>query len=488
MTVPVDPNAQGVSGGTGSGSGTWVGFWLLDQPAITGTQSTREVDVEIYGVGNNQFPATSQWWPLTGPTVHNYWQSQISGLPVFQGVSTKFGILLDQFNVTWYVNDVVQKVLPLFAPDSPAPMYMMIDLGMGGGWPIIPPVSPATSYPLIVKSAKIWEAPMSTTVTGVTSLSATPTSTTTMSITYSTGGSPPPPPPTFTPASSPTTTGAAVSLGTVAPGTTGDTLTVSLTSDATFSTGSSIALSGTSIMYTPGTITSGNAGSDSVVFAVHDTTNGTTSSFTVSVTLSFVSGGSGPVVAHSVSANAGSGTSLVLPALNVPANSVIVLFATVTFQTLTTVADSSGLTWTLRKVENPGFYPVYEYWASTIAAISADVITLTFSGSGSVLSAVAAAVTGCTSLSAPFDTNASLPAGTGSEPATISTTSANTLVVAAFRGNTAVSTAGAGCSLIEPSAGFLMTQKASFSSAQTSLAVHDGISGDAIAVIADALR
>lgn len=496
MTVPYDPNAQGRSGGTGSGSGTWPAFWLMQGPTILGTGPTMEIDTELLGVGYNQFPATSQWWPLStispppmwNAPQHSYFQYQEGGpsalysLPDFQGTSHTFGMLIDQFNVTWFFDGVAQIVMPLSIPESTDPFFLMINLGMGGGWPIIPPTSPATAYPLIVTSAKIWETTFLTTVTGVSTVSVTPGSGGTLTVNYTASSLPPP---TFTGASSPSTSGSAVTIGTVAPGTSGDTLTVTLTSDPTFSSGSSLAISSGNLVYTPGTITSGNAGTDTLSFTLNES-NGASASFTKAVTLTF--SGSGPTIAHSVSANASSGTSIALPALNVPANSVICVFATITFDTITSVTDSSSLTWTLEKSENPSFYPVALYWTHTTSAISSDTITVNFgSGGGNVISAVAFAVTGCTSLTAPFDTNSSIPAGSASDPVSISTTAPNSLVIAAFRGSTAISSAGSGFTLIEPSAGYLMTEYKALTSAASGLSVTDGIASDAICAVVAAL-
>jgi hypothetical protein len=357
ITAPYDPNAQGVSGGTGTGSGTWIGFWLLDQRGILGdaTYGTREVDTELYGVGNNQYPATSQWWTVGTPTAtpgsptlpfHAYWQWQVGGggpgsptVANFQGVSTTFGMLVDQFNVTWYVDGVAQVTLPLFEPDATDPLFMMIDLGMGGGWPIVPPVSPATSYPLIVTSAKIWEAPM-TTVTGVGYVS-TVVSGSTMTLTYAT-------PPTFTSAGSPSTSGSAVTIGTVAVGLSGDTLTVTLTSDPTFSSGSSLAISSGNLVYTPGTITSGNAGTDTIAFTLNES-NGASASFTQAVTLTYSGGGSIALV-NSAACPVGGGTSS-----GVDTTGATLLVVTGVYYgggTTASVTDNKSNTWTKLTVQD----------------------------------------------------------------------------------------------------------------------------------------
>ena len=89
-------------------------------------------------------------------------------------------------------------------------------------------------------------------------------------------------------------------------GVTPDPLVATLVSDATFATGSSVALgtsgtSGTSIIYTPGLVTSANAGIDTIVFDVTDTVTGAVTRRTETVILS---NGPAPVVTlASASAN-----------------------------------------------------------------------------------------------------------------------------------------------------------------------------------------
>jgi hypothetical protein len=63
-------------------------------------------------------------------------------------------------------------------------------------------------------------------------------------------------------------------LGTAVAGNSGDKLTVQLLSDTDFSSGSSLTLANGALMYTPGAITTSNAGMDQLTYAVTDTTNG----------------------------------------------------------------------------------------------------------------------------------------------------------------------------------------------------------------------
>jgi hypothetical protein len=75
-------------------------------------------------------------------------------------------------------------------------------------------------------------------------------------------------------------------LGTVSAGSAGDSLTVSLTSDATFASGSAIALIDGVLIYTPGLITAALAGADTISYVVTDDSTGTQTAQTQSVALS----------------------------------------------------------------------------------------------------------------------------------------------------------------------------------------------------------
>jgi lysophospholipase L1-like esterase len=79
--------------------------------------------------------------------------------------------------------------------------------------------------------------------------------------------------------------GSMATLGTAVAGNSGDTLTVRLVSDADFKTGSALALANGSLIYTPGTITAANAGTDTISYIVTDSTNGLTTTETQKVTL-----------------------------------------------------------------------------------------------------------------------------------------------------------------------------------------------------------
>ena len=93
--------------------------------------------------------------------------------------------------------------------------------------------------------------------------------------------------PVVTLATSPSATNTSpATLGTATPGTSGDALSVALTSDADFTTGSTLVLNNGTLIYAPGMITAANAGTDTISYTVTDTVTGATTTETQQVTLS----------------------------------------------------------------------------------------------------------------------------------------------------------------------------------------------------------
>ena len=80
--------------------------------------------------------------------------------------------------------------------------------------------------------------------------------------------------------------GVTATLGTAVAGFGSDALSVNLTSDADFATGSTLALTNGSLIYTPGLVTAAKVGSDAVSYTVTDTVTGAVTTETQAVTLS----------------------------------------------------------------------------------------------------------------------------------------------------------------------------------------------------------
>ena len=99
-------------------------------------------------------------------------------------------------------------------------------------------------------------------------------------------------PPIVTLAASPTVAnGGSATLGTAVPGhgygpASSDALSVTLTSDADFATGSTVALNNGTLVYRPGLITAADVGSDTISYTVTDATTSAVTTETQAVTLS----------------------------------------------------------------------------------------------------------------------------------------------------------------------------------------------------------
>lgn len=131
------------------GPGVWPAFWL------SGTQkgeSAAEIDVfEYYG----QFPAGFH-------TVEHLWKGGSDILHLghvtnaspgfFTSQFNTFGVLIDPERTTFYLNreEIWETPTP---PEYRQPMYMLIDLALGGGWPIDGLRSPAV---MAVDYVKVW--------------------------------------------------------------------------------------------------------------------------------------------------------------------------------------------------------------------------------------------------------------------------------------------------------------------------------------------
>jgi len=76
----------------------------------------------------------------------------------------------------------------------------------------------------------------------------------------------------------------------------------------------------------------------------------------------------------------------------------------------TTITSTTGHTWTLRKRSNASATGCLEWWWTSGTTAGSINATITFSGAYDDYAALMAVVTGCGSLTTPFDANAGLPA------------------------------------------------------------------------------
>ncbi len=149
------------------------------------------------------------------------------------------------------------------------------------------------------------------------------------------------------------------------------------------------------------------------------------------------------------------------------ANDVIILEIVENGTTVSSVSDTDGLTWYQRAVAGTGSRHIYEYYAIAPNALSADAITVNFSGTASYADLNAFGISGANTFS-PFDT--SVPATAATSTGTITTSNANDFVFAAYRFSTdATPSAGSSWTAINASGGYYLSEYQITSATQTGL-------------------
>jgi hypothetical protein len=150
IMASVDPKGQGFSQKFGyfemrakfpKSRGMWPAFWLLGQPSITDkTIANIEIDVvEHYGVMPNAIHANLHVWHPDG----KHWaKGDFLAAPGLTDDFHSYGVMVDEAHVTWYFDGIEfhQQKTP---DEGKVPLYMLVNLAMGGGWPIHEAVSPS---------------------------------------------------------------------------------------------------------------------------------------------------------------------------------------------------------------------------------------------------------------------------------------------------------------------------------------------------------
>lgn len=148
------------------------------------------------------------------------------------------------------------------------------------------------------------------------------------------------------------------------------------------------------------------------------------------------------------------------------------------------VTDTALLSWSKRVSRGTGGTDLELWWAPSTGILTSDVITMTLTGTA-FTTVDAFAIHGATNIAAPWDSGG--PQNSATDPISITTANAITMVLGCFRGSTASPTAGAGYTIIS-GADFQMTERRTFTTVQTALSVTVGTGvGTANGSIADAI-
>jgi beta-glucanase (GH16 family) len=149
----VDPNGNGFSQQYGyfemkaklpKGEGTWPAFWLLGVERLKDKSVTNiEIDVvEQYGVNPHALHTVVHLWHADG----RHWAD---GQPfIVEGMTDDFhtyGVLVTPEDIVFYFDGVELRRIPT-PEEAKVPLYVLVDLALGGGWPIDKTPNPSLMY------------------------------------------------------------------------------------------------------------------------------------------------------------------------------------------------------------------------------------------------------------------------------------------------------------------------------------------------------
>jgi beta-glucanase (GH16 family) len=124
--------------------GMWPAFWLMGVKGITDKSIANPVVdvVEQYGSMPNTLMATLHTW---GPGDKHWGEGDGFFVPGMTDDFHTYGALVEDKEIVIYY-DGVELWRQKTAPEFKVPLYIMVDLAMGGGWPIDKAVSPSYMY------------------------------------------------------------------------------------------------------------------------------------------------------------------------------------------------------------------------------------------------------------------------------------------------------------------------------------------------------
>ncbi|SFD77224.1 Beta-glucanase, GH16 family [Paenibacillus catalpae] len=120
-----------------AGKGTWPAFWLMSQNSISqGVPSTAEIDtVEAYGQDPSGACQAKHWWS-GNPEMHDtHCSSSNFAFGDNASIWHIYGTKITPTDTIYYIDNVEVWRHSTFE-QAKTPMYFMLNLALGGGWPI----------------------------------------------------------------------------------------------------------------------------------------------------------------------------------------------------------------------------------------------------------------------------------------------------------------------------------------------------------------
>jgi hypothetical protein len=114
-----------------SGSGTWPAFWLI---GVNKSKTAAEIDVvEYYGGFDRYFHSVEHVWEYGNDRLHLNHLTQVPPGLLSRQFNT-YGVLIGPDQTSFYFNRALIWSTPT-PPEYQQPMYMLVNLAIGGGWP-----------------------------------------------------------------------------------------------------------------------------------------------------------------------------------------------------------------------------------------------------------------------------------------------------------------------------------------------------------------
>lgn len=162
LLASVDPKMQGFSQRYGyfemsakmpPGEGVWPAFWLI---GVNYRPLASEIDViEYYGQFPDRYMASIAVWDKVGKPPKNYTENHrvfVPGKTLTDGFHT-FGVEVDEQTTTFFLDRKAVATTPT-RPEHRQPMYVLLNLGAGGGWPITNMPNPSI---MEVDYVRVWQ-------------------------------------------------------------------------------------------------------------------------------------------------------------------------------------------------------------------------------------------------------------------------------------------------------------------------------------------
>jgi beta-glucanase (GH16 family) len=126
------------------GPGLWPAFWLI---ANRDPDTSAEIDImEHYGVAPDKYESVMHVWPKDGRG-RQYQERLVHSVPadsLYNDFHT-FGAAVEPDTTTFYLDRVAIARTPT-PPEHRRPMFILVDLALGAGWPIDQTPNPSYMY------------------------------------------------------------------------------------------------------------------------------------------------------------------------------------------------------------------------------------------------------------------------------------------------------------------------------------------------------